>query len=156
MAWRCSAVSRLSSVARSRWNSFSSVGLDERRQHLALLDRVARAHLVADVAGRDGEERRAHGRDHRALRGDVAHERTFGDRDDAQALARNRVFGGGPAAEQEAKYEDQQQRAGRDADRFLKRVRSGVDSTATSWASGPADRIVAGGRRIPPAESSGV
>ena len=97
-------------------------GAHERREHLARLDGVARAHLVADVAGRDREKRRAHGRDDRSLRRDVANERAFGHRRDAKPLARDRVLGRAPAADQEAKHEYQEQRAARDADHLLARA----------------------------------
>src|SRR5688572_28804084 len=122
----------------------------ERSQHLAGLDGVAGANDVADVAGRDGEERRAHGGDDRALRGNVAHERPFGHGRDAQALARHGVFGGAPAADLEAEDEDERDAARGNADRLLARA-VGLRGDGQVLGVGAADRSVAGGRRIPPA-----
>ena len=78
----------------------------EGREHLARLDALACLHLIADIAGCDSEEGGAHGRDHGALRRDVAHKGPFGHRRDAQPLARDHMLGRAPATDQEGVHED--------------------------------------------------
>ena len=63
------------------------LGAGDRRQHLALLDRVARVHLQRDGAGLRREQRRAERGDDAAFGLDVAHERAAADVVQAQALA---------------------------------------------------------------------
>ena len=98
MLWRCTATSNPASVASSRNSSLRSSGLSTSAMTGLLHDLVARLHDVVNGACRRREQRRAHGRNDRALRSDIANERAASDFGDAHALARHRDFRSDPAA----------------------------------------------------------
>ena len=119
----------------------------EGREQLAFLDAVARAHLIADVAGCDGEECGAHCRDHRALRRDVAHEGSLGHRRDAQPLARDHVLARTPAADQQAEHHDEHERGRRCAGPHdAAAIRLGLERDVL--ALGALDQKVVAGRAV--------
>src|SRR6185503_19899596 len=76
------------------------------RERLILLDDIAGLHEIVRGAGSDGEHRRAHSRDHGALRGDVTNERTPRHFGDAHALDRYGNFSSEPVPTQDRKHAD--------------------------------------------------
>ena len=108
----------------------AQLGAFERRDRLILLHDVAGLHEEVHGARRGGEHRRAHCRNDRALRGNVANERTAGHFSDADPLDRHRDFGGHPVANEEHDNEQQQQRASAGADELIATAllrRDGID-----------------------------